>query len=327
MSMHGSVDENGEEQAPPIEEVIRANNAMASMVQQLLEINSLKWAQYNNLKAEAKGKAERERPEEPFNSAQWSIDNADKKPFIRKNMTLELMTAMVVRVGKGTAMQLYQGLEINVIEQKIRASQLDPSKGVINIADFDSDDRAIRNAALLALHARKIPYNRETIATSFIQHPGECHNEHYTCPRGPLVVVSNKNVFIGDDQKLSNFVSANGQYQPINPEWIAPNSLGNKSASIWVKHFLAGYNQHYKNDPDVAAVKQNVDAYLIAHKEIFCDLLKDFMSHPEKKDVDSSRDYLKKFHKTLFNEAKMLVGSDFQVGLVDKTGGLSPVRR
>jgi hypothetical protein len=327
MSAHGIVDDNGEEQAPGVLESDRANDAKALMAKQLLEINRLRWAQYENLKEEASKIAAIEKPDKPFNAAQWSIDNADKQPFVQKNMTLKQTADMVVSVGKGTAMQLYQGLEINVIEQKIRATQLDSGKGTLNITDLDSNDHAVRNAALMVLHAREILYSEKTIATSFIQHPAECHNEHYTCERGAIVAVSGKTIFIGDDQKLSDFVSSNDQYQPINPQWIAPNSLGSKNASIWVKHFLAGYDQHYNNnDPDIAVVKHNVDLYLKNHPEIFQEVLKDYQIHPNKKGSESSKSYLKNFDETLFEAANLQNSSASQMPSQEKSHNVSPGR-
>jgi hypothetical protein len=309
MSPHFNKDE-----AHDVAEQVRADAAIDKMIKSMLEINERRWEQYNSVKNAAVERA-RENLGGLFNEKSWTknweLENIHLKPFVLENLNTKhpenfgVLSAMVVTVGKGTPMQLYQALEINVIEKKIFASQHAGTKHAVTIADLDSYDAAKRNAALRTLHKQKIPYDKDTIARAFIQHPSECHNEHYTCPRGPLVMVSGRSIFLGDDAKLSDFVAANKQYQPINPMWIRENSLGNKNAAVWVKHFLANYDQDYKNNLDVAAVKHEVDQFLRRpeNNSFVGELQKEFKRFSGKAGVVSAESYLKTFHNKLYNEA------------------------
>jgi hypothetical protein len=233
----------------------RAELAVADMLKKMLEINSLRWNNYNYQKSTARLAAGSD-----FDEAKWELQNVEKKPFVHENINLDIMSAMVVTVGKGSPMQVYQGLEINVIEQKILASQTVALATKINLTDLDSPNVMTRNAALNALHQQDIPYNRETIAKSFIQHPAEMCNEHYTCPRGQVVAVSHDKINIGDDAMLANMVREKHQFQPINPKWIEESSLGSRNSKIWVEHYLSMDNNERKSVD--AEVKAQVISFL-----------------------------------------------------------------
>ena len=234
----------------------QAELAVTDMVKKMLEINSERWENFNHFKSVA-----REAAGAGFDEAKWELENIDKKPFVREKMNLEVMAAMVVTVGKGSPMQLYQGLEINVIEQKIFASQTQPGAPKINMNDLVSTDPAVRNAALVGLQQQDIVYSQETIAKSFIQHPAEMCNEHYICPRGQVVAISNDKINMGGDAMLSAMVLENNQSQPINPKWIEQGSLGSGNDKIWVEHYLSR-DDNYRKDPDLAEVKVQVINFL-----------------------------------------------------------------
>lgn len=250
MSAHGSEDK------------LRAQEAVLTMVERLLDLNQFRWEQYDALINQAKQEQGAD-----FNESAY----ADEKPFVDRDVNHKLMSAMVVTVGKGSPMQLYQALEINVIQQKILASSTAEEKEKrVNIKDLDSTDPEIRNAALLKLHEQEIIYSEQTIARAFIQHPGECHNEHYTSPRGTSVAVSGDKIILGNDADMSNFIR--GQYIPINPKWIAENSPGNKNAAVWVRYFLEYSETLYH---DKADVKKEVDKFL----EKNTGFIKDMLAH------------------------------------------------
>lgn len=270
-------------------EKIRANKAVKSMVVMLLDINDRKWEQYNAIKKDAISKGGPQ-----FDSKKWENEHADIKPFVAENIDSEVMSAVVVTVGKGTPMQLYQALEINVIEQKILASCTSKDGTRVNIEDLDSENDQIKNAALMKIHDQSIEYSKETIAKSFIQHPAECHNEHYTSPRCVSVGVIGDNIIMADDKDMTKILDKIDQYIPINPKWISDNSPGNQNAEAWVTHFIFNSDTHYKNEPDIIKV---IDAYLERPKNIdfIFKLQEDINAHPNKKGTDIAKKYLNVF--------------------------------
>lgn len=244
-------------------ENMRALTEVIKMLGMLLEINQLKWKQYNELKKQGI----KQDPD-------WEMKNIDKKPFIQEGATLGMMSAMVVTAGKGTPMQLYQALEINVIQQKLlEASTTDSLAKRVNMEDLDSIDPTVRNKALMKLHEVNIKYNKEIIARSFIQHPSECYNQHYTCPRGPSVLVQGDSIAIGIDRDMSRLIQHKNAYVPINPQWIN-KSDGSANAEIWVAHFLRNVDMYNKDQAVVDAVdkflkdENNVEFTVKLRKEL-----------------------------------------------------------
>jgi hypothetical protein len=268
-------------------EKIRASTARDNMVYMLLEINNLKWEKYNNLKDAAMKTAGAN-----FNQEAWELENAHLKPFVPENSNLGLMSAMVVTVGKGTPMQLYQALEINIIQQKILSSCTSPDGTRVNMENIDNSDKNISNNELLKLHKQPISYSKETIARSFIQHPSECHNEHYTSPRGTSVLVKGDTIKMEKDPALAQIVQNSGQYIPINKQWINP-SAGSGNAKVWVEHFLRNEELYRGKKDDAAAVS----GYLKNDKNIdfIVKLQNEFTTHPNAHGTKSAENYLNKF--------------------------------
>jgi hypothetical protein len=235
-------------------EKLLASKAVDNMVYMLLEINNLRWKKYNDLKDAAIKEAKAAGRD--FNLSEWKLANAHLKPFVPKQSNLLMMSAIVVTVGKGTPMQLYQALEINLIQQRILvSSRTHAEETKVNMENLDHPDRNISNRELLKLHRQVISHNKELIARSFIQHPSECHNEHYTSPRGFSVLVAGNIIKTEQDPNIAKFVRDNKQYIPINKQWINP-STGSENAEVWVEHFLRN-EEMYRGKMDVIdAVKR-----------------------------------------------------------------------
>lgn len=270
------------------DDVQRANDATVEMVTRIMEIHDQRWETYNHYKQWA--------GHQPGSDAEkkWERDHAEMKPFVAEDATQEMITAMVVTVGKGTPLQLYQALEINIVEQKILASstKLDGTK--VNVADLSSENQNIRNAALMQVHEQKIEYSKDTISRSFLQHPGENYNEHYTSKRSPSVAVSGSQIVTAEDKAMSQIILNKDQYVAINPKWIAENSPGNDNAAVWVSHFMAKSDTHYKNEP---VVKEMVDKFLANPRnlEYIEKKLEDFDVYPKATGASAAKDYLTRF--------------------------------
>lgn len=262
-------------------EIARANQAKITMVDLLLEINASRWEQYEAKRNQI----------DPVDREAWELEHAHEKPFIEKDVNDKIMAAMVVTVGKGTPMQLYQALEINVIQQKILASsQNTDEEKRINPKNLDNPN--IKNAELVKLHNQPISYSVETIAQAFIQHPSECHNEFYTSPRATSVAVSGDHIEMGNDSDMAKYLKERGEYVPINPKWIADNSPGNQNAKIWVQYFLEHSSTHYSDKPDV---QKEVDKFLKNNDSFIDEMLEHAAQNPDSPRSLELEQYLTQF--------------------------------
>jgi hypothetical protein len=272
----------GDSRETRIAEEKRANAQGAEMLTRILDLNSKSWDVYETMENTARGNPA------ITDFQKWQIDHAHLKPFIEKVPDSKTLATMVVTLGNGNAFQLWQGLQINYIEQRTLAACLskDPSEKIIYT---DLDDSAKRNVALHKLHNLKSFQYKQ--ATAFIQHPNESNNEFYTSPRGIGVIVSGKQIFIGKDQDASDLILKKNQYVPINKMWIADSSLGNTNAAVWVKHFLAQSQSHYnaesKSNPNqkhATIIHNQVANYLKDPRNL--DMLKELIieskAHPGK---------------------------------------------
>jgi len=261
----------------------RANNAAVELIASLVEINNLRWGVYNIKKDKAKLKNY-----DSFNEDQWELENIEIKPIVPENATLGLMSNMVVTVGKGTPTQSYQALEINIYQQKILAYFKNP-KERFKLIDFENNEKY----TLLKLHQQIIKYNKLTRSKCFIQHPAECHNEHYTSSRSPSIIIQGDTVIVSKDDATSAKIVRNTQgYIPINPKWVS-ESPGNQYAEIWVEHYLRNTNMYIKENN----IRTNCSMYLKQNIGFLRILQNKIKESPDDKGAKSIRKHLNYFFK------------------------------
>jgi hypothetical protein len=244
----------------------RALDATMDMVKLMLYINKMEWKNYEKILGEQQEKAR----VKGVNFDETLI--ADKRPLVDKMKDFDMVTKFAITVGMGTPMELYQAMEINIINQKTLA--LKEQHPGLNLDDFTNPIK--RKEALLALNQVPLVEDDKMQARYFIQHPSECHNLHYTSDRGGSVIIHGAGIGLAkNDAEVIKFLNSNArnEHMTLNPEWMGDKPGANVNAKEWVKYYIS----HFDEDKDVnPKVNEAVSHYLLKNPEFVVDELKDF---------------------------------------------------
>jgi hypothetical protein len=243
----------------------RALDATMDMVKLMLHINKMEWSHYEKILKEEQVKAHAQGVEFDETSI------ADKKPLVDKMKDFDMVTKFAIAVGMGTPMELYQAMEINIINQKILA--LKAQQPDLKLDDFTNPIK--RKEALAALNQVPLVEDDNMQARYFIQHPSECHNLHYTSDRGGSVIIHGSGIGLAkNDAEVIKFLNANAhdEHMILNPEWMGDKPGANVNAKEWVKYYIS----HFDEDKDVSPkLNTAVTSYLLKNPEFVAAELKD----------------------------------------------------
>jgi hypothetical protein len=253
-------------------------DASKLMIKLMFKINQSEWKKYNELKQEQITK---------LGAAFNEIDIADKMPLVPKFNTLTAIKDFAITVGLGSPMELYQAMEINIVNQKI----LSLSKSNPGFKMDDLMDPNKMNGALMKLAKEPLILDEKTQSRFFIQHPAESHNHYYTSDRGASVVVHNKMIALAkDDTEVVKYLASNSrnEHVPINPQWLGDKKGANAHAKDWAKHYITNFNSKRDTDPEI---NKAVHSYLEKNPKFVEKELKNFIGEDAK--VKNVNSYLK----------------------------------
>jgi hypothetical protein len=253
-------------------------DASKLMIKLMFQINQSEWKKYNELRMQKVTE---------LGDKFSEVDIADKMPLVPRFTSLSAIKNSAITVGLGSPMELYQAMEINLVNQKI----LNISKTNPSFKMDDLLDPIKRNTTLMTLAKEPLQLDDKARSKFFIQHPAECHNHHYTSDRGASVIIHNKSIALAkNDSEVVKYISSNsrGEYVPVNPQWLGEKKGANTHAADWAKHFITNFDAKRDVEPEL---NKAVHRYIEKHPEFVVKELKNFVGEQDKQ--DSVKSYLK----------------------------------